>query len=409
MKQSLCLIIIVTTLLAGCNQNAHPPAEEQPSKTNTEQNMQKEEPDPVKRQLENMTLEEKVTQLLYVGVQGTSLSDQERSMIQAGAGGVFLLGGNVESEAQLTRYMNNIKETDAQTDIPLFLGVDEEGGRVSRIPDTIENLPAAAAVGRSADEETARQAGQLLAEKVKRFGFNMDFAPVFDINSNPDNPVIGDRSYGTTAEQVSRIGTAVMKGIKEENVIPVVKHFPGHGDTSTDSHVQLPVVDKTRQEVENMELLPFQQAVEEGADMVMTGHLLFPAVDEQYPASLSKAVITGMLREQLHFDGVVVTDDMTMGAITNEYGMTEAAVQSLKAGADMVLIAEAGNGRFEELQNALLQAVKDGDVTKDSINKSVTRILQLKQESGLESKSPDVMEKAELNAEIRKWKQQLSQ
>ncbi|SFM22744.1 beta-N-acetylhexosaminidase [Salibacterium qingdaonense] len=401
MKRWLCLSFLAAAVLAGCNQESHPPPENQPSKTGTEQNVQKEKPDPVERKVKNMTMEEKVSQMLYIGLQGASLSTDEKSMIQAGAGGIFLLGGNIENETQLEQYMAGIKEADAETEIPLFLGVDEEGGRVSRIPDTIENIPAAAVVGRSADEETAGEVGRLLAEKVKRFGFNMDFAPVLDVNSNPDNPVIGDRSFGSSPETVSRLGTAVMQGMKEENIIPVVKHFPGHGDTSTDSHVQLPVVDKTKEEVENMELRPFQQAVEEGADMVMTGHLLFPAVDEEYPASMSEEVITGMLREDMNFDGVVVTDDMTMGAIANQYGMAEAAVQSVKAGADMVMTADAGGGTFEEIQNAMLQAVENGELTEARINKSMTRILRLKEDVSLDSRTPATVDKEALNTSIR--------
>ncbi|MGY4688648.1 beta-N-acetylhexosaminidase [Salibacterium sp. K-3] len=401
MKLYIWLLFLVTAVLTGCMQESYPPPEAQPSKNGTESAGQKEAPDPVEAQVNSMTMEEKVSQLLYVGLQGTSLSEEEKSMIEAEAGGVFLLGGNIENEEQLQQYMNDIKETDAKTDIPLFLGVDEEGGRVSRIPDTIENMPAAAVIGNAADEKTAGEIGRLLAEKVKQYGFNMNFAPVLDVNSNPDNPVIGDRSYGSSPDIVTRLGTAVMQGMKEENVIPVVKHFPGHGDTATDSHVQLPVVDKTREEVEDLELAPFRQAVSEGADMVMTGHLLFPDVDEKYPASLSKAVITGMLREELNFDGVVVTDDMTMGAITNRYGMAEAAVQSVKAGADMVMTADAGNGTFEEVQYALIQAVEDEEITKESIDESVTRILRLKEDFSLGTRNPDPLEKEELNRSIR--------
>ncbi|WP_026699675.1 beta-N-acetylhexosaminidase [Salibacterium aidingense] len=402
MKRFLLVITLIgTAVLAGCMEENHAPPEAAPFKTDTSEEPHRQGiEDPVKAKVQSMSLEEKAAQMMYVGVQGTSLSSGERSMIQEEAGGIFLLGGNIESAEQLRQYTADIIQADENGSIPLFLGVDEEGGSVSRIPDTIENFPPNAVIGESADEEVTKEIGRLLAEKVKAFRFNMDFAPVLDINNNPDNPVIGDRSFGDHPELVTSLGTAVMHGIAEEQVIPVVKHFPGHGDTSTDSHISLPRIDKSKQTVKSFEMAPFRKAIKEGADMVMVAHILFPQIDDQYPSSLSRPIITGLLREDLNFNGVVITDDMTMGAIAENYGMAEAAVRSVKAGSDMVMMADTRNGKFSEVQQALVQAVEQGDIEETRVDQSVERILRLKQKYELGNKSAPSVDTGALNEKI---------
>ena len=206
----------------------------------------------------------------------------------------------------------------------------------------------------------------------------MNFAPVLDINSNPNNPVIGNRSFGNNADLVSRLGISTMKGLQSENVIAVVKHFPGHGDTATDSHLELPRVNKTLPELEQLELLPFQQAIHDGADVVMIAHILLPEIDVNNPSSMSEAIITDLLRGQLGYDGVVITDDMTMEAITDHYDISGAAVQSVKAGSDIIMIAHDFHKVTSAIE-ALRRAVVNGEITEDRIDESVIRTLQLKE------------------------------
>src|SRR5690606_28584713 len=231
---------------------------------------------------------------------------------------------------------------------------------------------------------------------VSSFGFNVNFAPVLDINSNPENPVIGDRSFGNNPDVVSKLGIQMMKGIQGENIIPAIKHFPGHGDTSVDSHVELPVVQKTMAELEQMELIPFKQAIAEGADMVMIAHILLPSIDPKFPSSMSEAIITDLLREKIGFDGVVITDDMTMEAIKNSFDIGKASVMSVKAGADIVMVAHEFENVVKAI-TALTTAVENGEITEERIDQSVERILKLKNKYSLKDKYNKEVNINELN------------
>lgn len=221
------------------------------------------------------------------------------------------------------------------------------------MPQDFVKIPSAQSIGRKNKPQYAYGIGEAIGAELYSLGFNMDFAPVLDINSNPDNPVIGNRAFGSTAESVITSGIEMMKGIQAGHVVPVVKHFPGHGDTSVDSHLDLPVVDKSLKQLEQFELLPFKEAIEQQAPAVMIGHLLIPAIDKQYPASLSKTIITELLRDKLGFTGVVITDDMTMLGITKHFGIQDAAVKAVQAGNDILLV-----GHDTKQQIAVLKALK---------------------------------------------------
>jgi beta-N-acetylhexosaminidase len=210
----------------------------------------------------------------------------------------------------------------------------------------------------------------------------MNFAPVLDVNSNPNNPVIGNRSFGSEPETVIQHGIQVMKGIQSTKVVPVVKHFPGHGDTSVDSHLDLPVIRKTLEELRAFELKPFAEAIRQQTDVVMVGHLLLPQIDETNPASLSGKVITNLLRKEMKFDGVVITDDMTMGGITKHNDIGEAAVKSVLAGVDILLVGHDYEQQIQVLQT-LKKRVEDGTVSEKRLDESVYRIAKLKAKYGL--------------------------
>ncbi|MDO3411373.1 beta-N-acetylhexosaminidase [Saccharibacillus sp. CPCC 101409] len=328
--------------------------------------------------LARMTLDEKIGQMLIMGVEGTSLRGEDKKLIaDSGVGGVIFYASNIRSAAQTKKFTAEIEAANRNADLPLLLSVDQEGGRVARLKG-VDKIPAAAGIGARDDAAYARSIGERLGDQLRSQGFNLDYAPVLDVNSNPDNPVIGDRSFGDSAALVSKLGIPVMQGLESKHVISVVKHFPGHGDTSVDSHIQLPVVNKSLAELNKLELVPFKKAIAEGADVVMIAHILLPKLDGQVPSSMSKAVINDLLRGRLGYSGVVVTDDMTMGAIANEYGIGEASVASVRAGSDIVLVAHGSDNAAEALQ-AIKAAVKNGQISEQRIDKSVKRIIVLKQ------------------------------
>ncbi|NLZ38884.1 MAG: beta-N-acetylhexosaminidase [Firmicutes bacterium] len=348
--------------------------------------------------IKKMTLAEKIGQLVIVGMEGVTINEDIKDLIvRQHVGGVILYKKNIINSTQLLALLNSLKETNAANTIPLFLAVDEEGGRISRLPDELIKLPTNQAVGEVNNPTFAYEIGRLLAAQLKAYGFNLNFAPVLDINSNPLNPVIGDRSYGSVPDIVSRLGLQNIRGMKEGGVIAVAKHFPGHGDTEVDSHVRLPVLNLDISRLDKFELVPFKNAIAAGnIDAIMIAHILLPKIDPQYPASLSKKIITDLLKERLNFKGLVVTDDLTMGAIVENYSLEEAAVQALKAGSDLLLVCHDVQGQFKVLE-AIKEAVISGVIPEAQINKSVFKILKLKQRYKLTEQIITSVDVANLN------------
>ncbi|WNS45442.1 beta-N-acetylhexosaminidase [Paenibacillus sp. MMS20-IR301] len=376
----------------------------QPSATPSPGNHPAEADTSISKILAEMTLEEKIGQMLLVGIDGTTLDTAAAKMItEDKVGGIILYSDNVGNLKQLVSLTNALKQSNRGNPAPLFMSVDQEGGKVSRLPDAYAVFPSNAAVGTGNSAEAAGKMGGLLARAVKSSGFNMNFAPVLDINSNPDNPVIGARSFGSSAELAIKLGVAEMKGLEREGAIPVVKHYPGHGDTSVDSHLELPVVNKTAAQLAKLEWLPFQAAIREQADAVMVAHILYPALDPDKPASLSKVIIGQQLRGEHGFKGVVITDDLTMGAIVKNYSLTAAAVDTVLAGSDILLIAHEYKNE-KAVRGALITAVKDGTISESRIDDSVTRILTLKAKYKLTDQPVAVPDLSGLNADIKAWR-----
>ncbi len=403
------LLLIVFALPAGCQKQGGEPTQPtapaptilptptpEPSPTPT--------PDRVGEALAGMTVEQKAAQLLVAGIEGTEPGEDAVQAIQGyQVGGVILFGRNVESAEQLAALTNGLKELNGDY-VPLFLCVDQEGGRVDRMPPEVSRTPSAWSVGQTLDTEGVGAAyGALLAEECAAFGFNMDFAPSLDIWSNPENTVIGDRAFGTDAATVTGAANETALGILSGGVIPVAKHFPGHGDTAVDSHYGLPVVDKSLEELEELELRPFRQAIDTtcvygtyGGDTsipaIMVAHILLSQIDPDNPASLSPEVVTGLLREEMGYEGVVCTDDLTMGAISNTYGMGEAAVLAVEAGCDLLLVCH-GADNLAEAHAALVEAVDSGRIPEERLDESVYRVLSLKAVYGLSNapvEAPDI-------------------
>ena len=358
------------------------------------------DPLPISEQIEKMTVDEKIGQMIFAGLSGTNLHHEAEMMLrQIKPGGIILNKHNMVSPEQTIQFVNSLKYANKINSIPLFFGVDQEGGRIVKLPGDLQQIPSHLEIGAKNNSEFAFAIGQMLGKMVKAYGFNMNFAPVLDVNSNPDNPVIGDRSFGDEPVKVSRLGIETMKGIRSEQIISVIKHFPGHGDTAVDSHFELPVVKKSIDELRNLELIPFQNAIAEGADMVMIAHILLPEIDSQYPSSLSKIVVSEILRGELSFNGVVITDDITMDAITDNYDIGEAAVRSIQAGCDMIMVAHQFEN-IKEVFQAIQLAVKNGEISEERINRSVKRILELKEKYSLSDEQINYVNTSQLNEEL---------
>lgn len=337
-----------------------------------------EEKDPIKEKLDSMTLDEKIGQLLIVGLDGYHMDDHITSLIEDHhIGGVIFFSRNIKDPQQLTGLINSLKEKN-RGKLPLFISIDQEGGRVSRMPKDILNTPSNREIGKKNNPDYAFEIASTTGEVLRSFGFNMNFAPVLDIDSNPNNSVIGDRSFGANHKIVEVLGGQTIEALRSKGIIPVVKHFPGHGDTSMDSHLNLPIVNKDWGSLLEFEIQPFIKAIEKQIDVVMVAHILFKQIDPDNPASLSKTIISNLLRKDLNFNGLVITDDMTMGAITENYGIAQAAVQSILAGTDLVLLSHGHENKLETIK-ALKEALVNNEISLERLDESVYRILELKE------------------------------
>lgn len=334
--------------------------------------------DSTMERIKSMTLKEKIGQLLIVGFEGTTINEDIKKYINDyKVGGVIFFSRNIKNIDQSIKLINDIKIQNKKNNIPLFISIDEEGGRVSRLPSEFKRLPSAKIIGDIDKKEVSFEYGKIIGERLDKLGFNLDFAPVLDINSNLNNPVIGDRAFGNKTEVVTRNGIATMKGLKDKGIIAGIKHFPGHGDTEIDSHKSLPIIDKDIESLKELELIPFIKAIEEGADMIMVGHILYNDLDKDYPATMSKTIMEDLLRNELLFEGVVISDDMTMGAVLKNQSLEDASIKFLNSGGDILLICH-GQDNPSLVFKALENAVNSGLIDEKKIDEKVYRVLNLK-------------------------------
>jgi beta-N-acetylhexosaminidase len=334
-------------------------------------------PDPVEeevsRLLASMSDEQKVGQLMLAGYSGTDAHQAAAELVEGlGVGGIILFADNVTSPFH-ARSVTAILRGGAG-EVPLMIAVDHEGGDVNRFGPPVTHLPEAWAIGTTGDPALARAAGGVAGEELLAMGIGVDLAPVLDVNDEPTNPVIGHRAFGADAAVVTEMGLAFAEGVADEGVVPVAKHFPGHGHTTTDSHVELPVVTRDRDDLERIDIAPFRAAINDGIEMVMTAHVVYTALDPDVPATLSRPILTGLLREELGFDGVIVTDSLSMAAVARGQDPGRVALRAVKAGADLVLVQTD----VRLVRDALLAAVRSGDLPRRRLDQSVERILRLK-------------------------------
>ena len=360
MKKIIVFVLIL--FLAGC--------------TNIKENVKEVKKETIKKDkidimLENMSIEEKIAQMLIIEYDSDYVDDNLKSFLNSTPpGGFILMKENITTFDKTRQFVSDLKENSR---VPLIISIDEEGGSVQRLKYLMDlkvsDIPFMYNVGLTNYYDLAYNIGKIIAEEVRTIGVNVDFAPVIDIYSNPNNTVIGKRSFGSDAEIVSNMSVRFTKGLEDNGVIGVYKHFPGHGDTDIDSHENLPIINKSLDDLKAFELVPFKSAVKAGAKMIMVGHIAIPEVThDNTPASLSKEVID-ILKNDLNYNGLIVTDALNMGAISDNYSNEEAYIKAIEAGNDLLLIPSDGINT--------INIIKD-KVSENRINESVRKILKFK-------------------------------
>lgn len=345
----------------------------------------------------DLTLREKIGQLIVTGFPGPVPGEELRDLIaDYGIGNVILFSHNVENAAQLKALCDGLRrEIGERTGYPPLIAIDQEGGRVTRLPADATNVPGAMAIASTGRPEHAYAAGRATARELRALGINFNLAPVLDINNNKRNPVINVRSYGDTAETVERYGLQMLRGLREEGVLASAKHFPGHGDTAVDSHLGLPAVGKTLEQLRELELKPFAAAFGEGAEAVMTAHILFPEIEpERVPATMSRTIVTELLKKELGFEGLVVSDCLEMNAIRKFYGTAEGAVGALKAGVHLLFISHTPQLVREAIER-IEQAVLGGELPMAVVDEAVEKVLYYKKKYGEDGTGGAAEEEAE--------------
>lgn len=339
------------------------------------------------RAVTNLELRKDVGRLLWIGFEGTSIDETLRATLEAGdAGGVTLFARNLpksgdEIDLIALRELNDALHTaGAASGEELLISVDQEGGRVQRIKAPARHYPPMMRAEPGSDAEALvalTQLGKRMGAELVEWGFDIDFAPVLDVNTNPANPIIGDRAFGCEPDIVAARALAFASGLEAAGILPCGKHFPGHGDTATDSHLALPRLDFSLDRLRTIELAPFVKAIAARLPMLMTAHVIFAAVDAEVPATLSRAVVTGILREELGYDGVVVSDDLDMRAVADNFAVGEAAVQAIEAGCDVLLLCR-NRAHQEEARDALIARALHDVAFRKRITESASRVRALR-------------------------------
>jgi beta-N-acetylhexosaminidase len=335
--------------------------------------------------------------LFSIGFDGTALPPRAHELfVDHGIGGAILFRRNIESLEQVVALNTSLFEL-GKGATPLMVSVDQEGGRVARLRGIMTDVPSMRAVGQAAkaDPELAQRTAAMMGRELVALGFHWDFAPVVDVDTNPDNPVIGERSFATDAQTVGRLGAAFVRGLQGSGVAASAKHFPGHGDTDTDSHHALPTLNHDLDRLRRIELVPFKEAIAAGVASIMTAHVMFPALDAELPATLSPAILNTLLRQELGYDGVVVSDDLEMAAVADRYPIEELVRLGLLAGVDHFLICH-DHDKAEAAVRAVRAHVESGAVPRARVEEALARVARLKRRYVGAPAAPDLGEARKL-------------
>lgn len=313
-----------------------------------------------------------IGQLLIASLPGATVTPELRSLAREfQLGGVILFSRNIEGPEQVMELAQDVQPL--TRDVPLWVSVDQEGGRVARLKEPFTRWPPMAALGRSGDPQLAARFARALAAELRAVGITLDYAPVLDIHTNPRNPVIGDRALAEDAAAVAKLGTAIIRGLQDNGVAACGKHFPGHGDTSVDSHLDLPLVEHPPDRLRHVESIPFKAAVAADVAFIMTAHVLVPSIDAERPATLSPRIVRGLLREELKFEGAILSDDLEMKAISKQFAAADAAVQAIAAGCDGLLICSGDVDVQAQVLESLVRAVEDERIPYKRLEDALAR------------------------------------
>ena len=319
-----------------------------------------------------------VGQLAIVGFAGHTIPPDLRALAREfDLGGIILFARNVESPEQVADIAREAQSL--AHELPLWVSVDQEGGRVARLKAPFTVWPPMMTLGRSADDDLARRFARALAAELRAVGVSLDYTPVLDILTNPKNPVIGDRALGDRAQDVSRFGRIIVQTLQDEGIAACGKHFPGHGDTSTDSHHELPIVEHPPDRLEAVEFAPFRAAIDAGVAAIMTAHILVPAIDGERPATLSSQIVDGLLKKKLAFAGLVLSDDLEMRAISGRYGLPEATVGAIAAGCDAALLCGTAPEPQAAAMEAVIHAAESGTLAVERVEDALARHRRIKE------------------------------
>ncbi len=360
------------------------------------------------KKLSNMSLEEKIAQMLIVDLKAETDHSKIVSLLEkVPFGGIVLYKRNYKDYSNMIDLINNVKETNKKnSNIPIFISMDQEGGRVNRIPEPIHRLKSAYAYAKTEKEQIVKESADILADVLASSGINFNYAPVLDIKRFDDSHPIGDRCYGDNKEDVAKYGTIVFKQMQEKNVIPVAKHFPGHGATHQDSHFFLPIILKSIEDLEE-DMYPFKKAIENGCDALMIGHLVIKKLDRRKPASLSKKVIDGLLVKELGYKGLIVSDDLKMKAVALRYRPKVAVRLSIIAGNDLSIIC-ADEKKAEKIIQYIAKMVKKGKISEKQIDNSVKKILEIKKKYQINDDKVEGINVTKVNQKIDKLNKKIS-
>ena len=348
--------------------------------------------------LKDLTLEEKIGQMVMLGMDTNYITENMKTMItEYKIGGVLLYRKKSTTYQDMLKLIADLKELNKNNKVPLFIAIDQEGGRVNRFPNEIENLPPASKLAASNDVSIVTKSTKITS---KSLGFNLNFAPVLDIQRFDDNHAIGNRCYGKNKADVVKFAISAMKEFQKQGIVPVVKHFPGHGTTNIDSHFFLPITNSKMQDLENEDVFPFLQAIKDGADALLVSHILLRKEAGIFPSSLSRKIIVKYLRKKYRFRGLIITDSLKMSAIKLIYGQARSVKRAFYVGNDIILFRFNPKTEKKALDK-VLKATKNGKIRERQINRSVNRILKIKEKYNISDETmPDKINIEKVNVEI---------
>lgn len=388
------IIVISLLFLISCSYN------KEEVNINTKKIIEVKE-DKILNKIMDMTLEEKIGQLFIVGFDGSdSLSEKDISLIKDyKVGGLIFFSKNITSGNGTINLINKIKEINSDG-IPLFLSLDQEGGLVTRLPKEIIKFEKASELGDKNDEDYTYIISKVMGEVIHSLGFNMNYAPVVDIYTNKNNTVLKSRSFSSDRDIVSRLAIKTMEGLRDSGIISVAKHYPGHGDTNEDSHYELPILEHTYERIMDMELVPFKQIINKGIDSIMVSHLLYKNIDPDNIATFSRKFLYDILRKELKFTGIVITDDMIMKGLTNTMKISEASVKVLNAGGDILLIGSGYEDIVESIE-LIKRSVLEGLISEVEIDRKVYNILRIKEKYNINNEKVESVDINLINNKIK--------